>query len=111
MRLFRASATAARLKDGRQVAMDLVHGGLGEVPTGNPGLVRHDDHAKAGTVQRPHGINRPGIEHDLLDPAEIPDVVDEGAITIDKHGRSTGTHKDLRAAAATDCTEMPVIHR
>ena len=91
--------------------MHLVDHRFGEEPARDAGLVRDEDDAEAGAVERANRVDRPGIERQALDAIEIADLLDDRAVAIEEDGAGlTGGHIIRLAAAATAATEMPRMH-
>jgi hypothetical protein len=111
--VIRVDTRPASLEDGSQVPVYPLDHRFGEISAGDAGLVRDDDHAKAGVIERTDRIDRPGIERHLVEASQVADVLDERAVSIEKHRTSAGRghHNDRRAASATAWTAMPVMHR
>lgn len=66
--------------------MRLGHERFVEEAAGDPCLVGHDDQREARALEHPQGVHGVGEDLEALQPVEVTDLFDEGAIAVEEHG-------------------------
>src|SRR5262249_12645518 len=101
---------SARLEQAGDALVDVGHRRFGEESASNARLIRDDDDAISGRVERANRVNAPRIEGRPVHAIEISDLFDQRSVPVEKDGGSWRVHHVARAASKTRPAGTPRMH-
>ena len=93
--------------------MHVVQERLVDDAAGDRRLIGDDDRGEAGALEQPQRVGRPREDVEELEPIEVAALLDERAVTIEKHGgrRRRFRHQLTDRWSTTRSGDSPFMHR